>query len=640
MQNNSKIVLWNRMAERIFGISARDIINTTVHDRLPWSEKDALVMADGIMVDTPEETIITENGSKIIAHTIKIPIYNEENKPQILLEIFEDITQKKEQEAALRSYAEELIVAKERALYMDDLAQAKEKAEAANKAKSEFLANMSHEIRTPLNSIIGMIRLLQEEPNISEEHRAMYSIAFHSSENLLSIVNDILDISKIESGGMVLERIVFCVEAILSDLMDIMLPLASRKGISLALSCPDTFHYFVGDPLRLQRIMINLVGNAIKYTTEGAVEIKVGINKSKPQIFEFDFSVQDTGIGIPQNVVGSLFQKFVQADSSITRKYGGTGLGLNISKQLVKMMGGKIGVESKEGKGSRFWFSIPFEEASFVSREDRRKTIRKVTHIPQENQIPAGTLRVLVAEDHPFNRDYLKMLLPRMGIKNIDFAEDGEEAVNKFAANSYDIILMDCHMPKKSGYEAAHAIRSLEGTSGSHIAIIAITADAMQGTRERTFQAGMDAFTTKPIDPMELKEVLSRWVKFDNDQEEINKSEGVDDKKAPLFDLKLLRFVTNNKDELRQMILKFINQSEDILEVLKDNCQGGENEAWVQAAHKLKGGAATLNAEKLRLLCAEAQQMQTAPAEDREAMTKKIRASFDALKIQLEKEDL
>ena len=242
MQHDSKIVLWNRTAEKIFGISAADIINTANNDKLPKQEADAQVMAEGVMVEIPEEAVVTEKGTKIIAHTIKIPIYDEKNQPQTLLEILEDVTQKKEQEETLRSYAEELIVAKERALYMDDLARAKDKAEVANRAKTEFLANMSHEIRTPLNSIIGMLRLLLEESGGTDEHRTMYSVAYRSSQNLLSIVNDILDISKIESGEMILESTVFCPETILADLMDVMLPLASEKGLAITLNSPDTLH--------------------------------------------------------------------------------------------------------------------------------------------------------------------------------------------------------------------------------------------------------------------------------------------------------------------------------------------------------------------------------------------------------------
>jgi hypothetical protein len=497
---------------------------------------------------------------------------------------------------------------------------------------------MSHEIRTPLNSIIGMLRLLHEESGGGEEHRTMFSIALRSSQNLLSIVNDILDISKIESGEMVLERITFCPETLLAEMMDIMLPLASGKGLTLTLNCADALHYFVGDPLRLQRIIINLVGNAIKYTQEGSVTIDVGISATGPNLFAFDFSVQDTGIGIPRDMVENLFQKFVQADSSITRKFGGTGLGLSISKQLVEMMGGRIGGESEESKGSRFWFAIPFEQAQLTTPADPKKGRRKTDRLPQESQISASTLRVLVAEDHPFNRDYLRMLLPRLGVKNIDFAEDGQEAIDKFTTNAYDMILMDCHMPLKSGYEAVQAIRSLERERGSHVPVIAVTADAMVGTRERSLQSGMDVYITKPIDPTELKDVMSRWVNFDG---EIKKPENGEAKNAPLFDLKLLRFVSdNNKDELRQLILKFTTQSADIVNILKDNCKDGENEAWVEAAHKLKGGAATMNAENLRLLCAAAQQMRTASRQDRDLMIKEITASFDILKTALDQVEL
>ena len=387
--------------------------------------------------------------------------------------------------------------------------------------------------------------------------------------------------------------------------------------------------------------MINLVGNAVKYTMEGSVTVKVEINVAGPQKFSFGFSVQDTGIGIPSDVVSHLFQKFMQADSSITRKFGGTGLGLNISKQLVEMMGGEIGVESEEGKGSRFWFKVPFDEAQFIIPVDPKTKRRKVDRLPPENLKPVRALKVLVAEDHPFNRDYLRMLLPRMGVNNFEFAEDGDEAVKKFTANSYDMILMDCHMPKKSGYEVAHAIRNMERETNTHIAIIAITADAMVGTRERALESGMDTFFTKPIDPVELKEAMSGWVKFDGEPAEAPKPEKADNKSMPLFDLKLLRFVTDdNKDELRQLIVKFITQSEELVAILKNNCHGGENEAWVEAAHKFKAGAGTLSAKHLHMLCEAAQQMKNVSAEERDVMMKEIQTSFTALKDVLEKAEL
>ncbi|TAL27108.1 MAG: response regulator [Alphaproteobacteria bacterium] len=635
VRNDSKIVLWSRKAEEIFGISANDIVNAANDDKISRPEEDAKVMAGGVIVDIPEEAVTTARDTTITAHTVKIPIYDDKGAPQILLQILEDVTAKKEQEKALRTYADELIVAKERARHADELAAARDRADVANKAKSEFLANMSHEIRTPLNSILGMLRILLQDDTVPERHRSMLSVAFRSSENLLTIVNDILDISKIEAGEMRLERIVFSVEEIIEDMANVMRPLAGEKGLGLSIIKPDTFPYFIGDPFRLQRVMINLVGNAIKYTMKGSVGIKVGFEQKGQQMVSLSFSVKDTGIGIPADKIDNLFRKFSQADSSITRKFGGTGLGLHISKEIVEMMGGQIGVESEEGKGSRFWIDIPFDIVHAKMPEDQRKRRQRARRLPPEKRIHVSDLRLLVAEDQPFNRDFMRELLPRVGVTHFDFAEDGEEAVSMHKKNAYDMIVMDCHMPLMSGYEAAQSIRSMEGETGAQIPIIALTADAMSGTRERALHSGMDDLITKPLDPAELQDVMGRWVTFDNEPEERRKPPSAKD--GALFDISLLEKLASNKDALRQLVAKFIEQSEDMLKILKDNCRGGMNENWVEAAHKLKGGAALLQAEDFTALCERAQEMETASAQDREEILGKIQGAFSAIKTALEK---
>lgn len=498
--NKGKIEIVNEVAQALLGWSQEEArgkdFGEVVHiisaiTREKCEDPVQKVIETGKIIGLANHTVlIAKDGTERHIADSAAPIKDENGNITGVVLVFRDVTEEMEKQ-------EEIIKSKEEAAV----------ANAANIAKSQFLANMSHEIRTPMNGFLGMIQII-EMTELTKKQREYMEIVRTSSDALLKIINDILDYTKIEVGKMKLEKIVFHLRKVINDVASLFKLSAVGKGVILEVSIgSDVPENFIGDPFRLRQIISNLIGNAVKFTNEGRIDVFIRMAEVRNSAeVKLEFVVKDTGVGIPDDKRNILFKSFSQADDSNTRKYSGTGLGLAISKSLVELMEGEIWVESREGKGSSFYFTCMLE---MVDME--KDAVELGTQAQGEGQ-KKNELRILLAEDDVVSQMVLEDLSGRKAWQII-LSNNGQEAVQAYQKQKFDVIIMDCQMPVLDGYQATRAIRQLENLRGTYTPIIAMTAYALTGDREKCIEVGMDDYLTKPINAREFYIAVERWAK-------------------------------------------------------------------------------------------------------------------------------
>jgi len=479
--------IWNKASEEQYGYASDELLGKSAYDVFPHRDAERITKQDretlqrGTLLEIKENSVVTKHKGPRIFHIKKVPIVDEDGRPRYLVGISEDITERKQAEKAL--------------------IEASEAAEQASRAKSEFLANMSHEIRTPINGIMGMTELALNTELTPEQHEYLEAVRI-SADSLLKVINDILDFSKIEAGKLELINIEFGLRDVISDAMTMLAVQAHRKGLELTYDVPpDVPDAVLGDPGRLRQVLVNLVGNAIKFTEQGEVVLSAQIAAETNERVDLHFTVTDTGIGIPPDKQATIFRAFEQADGSTSRKYGGTGLGLAISAQFVGLMQGKIWVESKEGEGSSFHFVV-----SLGLQHGRIKW-----EIPQTKEKLQG-MSVLVVDDNSTNRRILEETLSYWGMNPVA-VDGGAKAMELMLEASnrglpYPLVITDCMMPEMDGFELVERIKEDSRLAAS--TIIMLTSSGERGDASRCIRLGISAYLVKPIKQAELFFTVSK----------------------------------------------------------------------------------------------------------------------------------
>ena len=479
--------------------------------------------------------------------------------------------------------------------------RAREAALDASLKKSDFLAAMSHEIRTPMNGVLGMTTLLADTA-LNAEQKEYVGTVKRSAESLLMLINDILDYSKIEAGKVTLDPQPFDLHLLVQDVVEMFKPAISEKNVGIRLLINDTTNWcFSADQGRLRQILVNLMGNAVKFTEKGSVILEVSKADANEGLSTLKFEVKDTGPGLKEEERRALFQKYFQTKMGM--KFGGTGLGLSISKQLVDLMGGEIGVESVVGLGSNFWFTVTLPN---VAQQQ----------VPRLNEVkfaPVFSGYVLLVEDQVVNQKVAQMYLQKLGLK-VDVANNGLVAFEKCMAQNYDLVLMDCQMPVLDGYEATRRIRKEEQKTGKRVPIVALTAESYQD--EKIYrEIGMDDFLAKPLELNRLMEALHKWIKSSGDSLDLSALD------------KLQNYVVNDQNLIVALVEEFALSTPELIQTMQTSLQKSDLRGISEAAHALKSASATLGAKKLSELCAALEALED--IKSAQALVAEVEQQFD-----------
>ncbi len=520
------ITSWNTGAEKLYGYKASEIIGQSVSILAPpdrQQEIDGMLetIKNGEHVRDFETIRLCKDGTILNVEVTCSPIRGPSTEVVGAAVVVRDISAKREAEQKIKQLYEDL---QERVQQLGDanvaLQTARDQALEASNLKSAFVANISHELRTPLSGIIGMNELLLDREHDTES-RVLLQMMYDSAKALLAVVNDILDLSKIEAGKVTLEYEPFDPTFLVKDCVSLLSAAASSKGISLEVTLDKDVPQFVyGDAMRVRQILINLIGNAVKFTAEGGVTVRAEVDRQDSKTAIITFIVTDTGIGIDKEEQRLLFMPFTQVDNSSTRRFGGTGLGLTISKRFVDMMRGEIGFESQKGQGSTFWFKVHFDKTPMGAPEKYpASNLTRSAIDPIAPALAAGRC-VLVVEDNPVLRELALRQLVALGVK-AQAVETGNDAIVKGGTGEFDVILMDVNLPDLSGNDATRAIRLIEDSSKrARATIIAMTAGAMKGDKEAALESGMDDYLAKPVRVEQLKIILEKWLQARQKQQE------------------------------------------------------------------------------------------------------------------------